>query len=271
MYIRTPIILVFGLLFVVACGQSRSKKTDVHDASVDSLGTPNDLAQADGVDSGPSPVDGGGAVTVQTLSDGSYVCAPAGDGPFAGVLYNHGGLGDAIGGDLYGTCVALAELGFVARSEQRPLTMSIAGHLDEVLSALDMLRADERVDSGRVGIMGFSRGGLLTLQAAIARPDAVHAIIIMAPAPANGQLEQSIQSVSSIEAPVRILVSENDVVSEDHVGLCQGLFAALEEAQKDVTLTRYPPFENDGHMLFFEVRDPYWADVAVFLNEALSP
>ena len=44
------------------------------------------------------------------LDDGSYVCRPAGLGPFPVVLYNHGGKGNEVGGDLhphspYGTLI----------------------------------------------------------------------------------------------------------------------------------------------------------------------
>ena len=62
-------------------------------------------------------------------SEGSYLCTPDGEGPFPGVLYNHGGKGNAIGGDLEGTCLALAEAGYIAYSKQRSLTLEITGHL----------------------------------------------------------------------------------------------------------------------------------------------
>jgi len=61
-------------------------------------------------------------VTVELISDTdgySYVCRPAGEGPFPTVLYSHGGLGTAIGGNLEGTCIALAEAGYLARAEKR--------------------------------------------------------------------------------------------------------------------------------------------------------
>ena len=102
------------------------------------------------------------------LEDGSYACRPAGVGPFPVVLYNHGGLGDAVGGDLRGTCEALAAAGYLARSEKRPETISLDGQLEDVVEGLSELLSNPDADSSRVTLLGFSRGGLLTLQAAAA-------------------------------------------------------------------------------------------------------
>ena len=55
-----------------------------------------------------------GAPTVEALPDGSYRCRPGGAGPFAGILFNHGGVGNAVGGDLEGVCRSFAEIGYVA-------------------------------------------------------------------------------------------------------------------------------------------------------------
>ena len=45
--------------------------------------------------------------------------------------------------------------------------------------------------------------------------------------------------------------------------------AALEKAGKPVRLVVYPAFGRDGHLLFFQVRQPYWADVVKFLKDKL--
>ncbi len=107
-----------------------------------------------------------GAPTVEALPDGAYRCRPGGAGPFAGILYNHGGLGDAVGGDLEGVCRSFAEIGYIAWSQRRPSSMSLNGQLESVLEGFEALRAETTVDPNRLGIIGFSRGGLLTLQAA---------------------------------------------------------------------------------------------------------
>ncbi|MBL4655886.1 MAG: T9SS type A sorting domain-containing protein [Bacteroidia bacterium] len=219
------------------------------------------------------------SITLDSIPDGSghtYIASPIGVGPYPAVLYNHGGLGDAVGGDLRGTAVALAELGYLIRAEKRMETISMAGHLAEVEAALDSLRADPRADTSCVSIIGFSRGGLLTLQAGISQASKVHAIISMAPASANGQLESTLTDLSAINDPVLVLVANNDTFQDNHVLLAQMTYDSLIATGKTATLTVYPDYDSngdliidsndDGHELFFIVQDPYWSDVINFLN-----
>ncbi|MCH2131348.1 MAG: dienelactone hydrolase family protein, partial [Pirellulaceae bacterium] len=205
-------------------------------------------------------------ITVQRLEDGSWECRPAGEGPFPAVLYNHGGLGTAVGGDLQGTCEALAEAGYFARSEQRPASVSLNGQLEDVLQGLDELRSHPDVDPERVAVAGFSRGGLLALQAAIARPDEIEAVLLFAPAPGQGSMEQTLLNVSKVQAPVRIHIAENDGL----LPLAQEVESALQGEGKDVELIVYPSFAEDGHDLFAEVREPYWSQVLGFLNDQFN-
>jgi len=256
-------------------------------------------------------------VTVELISDTdgySYVCRPAGEGPFPTVLYSHGGLGTAIGGNLEGTCIALAEAGYLARAEKRDTTISLAGHLNEVLTSLDSLLSHEDANTDKIGIMGFSRGGLLTLQAGIARNDQVHAILLLSPAPGAyysdslTTLHSSLEQASEINAPVLILVPENDLYQADHVQLAYDVKDSLEAAEKDVSFILYPAYDadgdgitfydfgldgedgtddlgegngekdegenfdedDDGHELFWEVQEPYWSDVLEFLDEKIG-
>ncbi len=248
-------------LSLSACGNSSEHGAEITLSSIMDLG-----------DRG-SVIDNGGDasnVMVVELTDGSYVCSPPGQGLFPGVLYNHGGLGMAIGGDLKGTCQALAEAGFLARSEKRPETVPLVGHLDAVLAGLDMLRSHAKIDPSRIGIMGFSRGGLLTLQAAIARPDDVHAILVLAPASGRGALHQALENAPSLSAPTSIYVSENDLLRANHVQLSRDVESSLRETGKEVELKIYPPFGEDGHRLFFEVRGVYWEDIIAFLDNTIG-
>ena len=208
-------------------------------------------------------------VRIEHLSDGSIVCYPESDGPLPAILYNHGGKGTAVGGDLEGTCLALAEEDYVVRAEQRPASLSLDGQLDDVLSGLDALFADPLVDTDQIGIMGFSRGGLLSLQAAIERPDDIDSVLLMAPAHGRNQLAETLEDVSALSAPVQIYVAENDTYQADHVQLAQEIVDVLMEADKEVDLTIFPDFADDGHELFFEVREPYWSDAVDFFNETL--
>lgn len=217
-------------------------------------------------DNGQPPPDVPGEITVTHFEDGSVECRPVGDGTFPAVLYNHGGLGTAVGGDLLGTCTALAEAGFYSRSEQRPPGVSLDGQLEDVLAGLDQLRANPDVDSDRVALVGFSRGGLLALQVAVARPDDIDSLLLFAPAPGRGSMTETLEQVSAVEARVRIFIAENDSL----LPLAHEVEQALADAGKHVELTVYEAFEDEGHDLFFEIRDLYWGDVLEFLDSTLD-
>jgi hypothetical protein len=64
-------------------------------------------------------------------------------------------------------------------------------------------------------------------------------------------------------------VSENDLFQGDHVQHVEDVEAALSAAEKPFESILYPPFEQDGHEMFWEVRDPYWSDLVAFLDEQL--
>ncbi len=209
-------------------------------------------------------------VTMEELRDGSYVCRPAGAGPFPAILYNHGGLGTIVGGDLAGTCRALAKAGYLARSEKRQETKQLTGHLSEVLAGLKRLRTHPDADPSRIGMVGFSRGGLLTLQAAITQPENIHAFVLMAPAHGKSAMARTLRQVSPIDDPVRVFVSENDTTQANHVQISHHVEDALVSAGKDVDLTIYPAYGDDGHKLFFVVQEPYWSDLIAFFDEALG-
>lgn len=223
-------------------------------------------------------------IALDSIPDGSgytYIASPTGTGTFPAVLYNHGGLGTSVGGDLRETALALARNGYLARCEKRMETIPITGHLEEVEAALDSLRADPRADTNCVTIIGFSRGGYLTLEAAKQNPGKVHSIITMAPANPNNLLGSLVADVSPIDDPVLILVANNDTIQDDHVALAQMVYDSLIAGGKTATFTVYPDYDSngdsitnssdDGHELFFIVQNPYWADVINFLNANCSP
>ena len=218
-------------------------------------------------------------IVIDSIPDGSgytYIASPDGTGPFPAVLYNHGGFDTLVGGDLRGTVVALAELGYIARAEKRMETLPIAGHLQEVQTALDELRADSRTDTSCVTIMGFSRGGYLSLEAAKQNPDKVHGCISMAPANPNNLLVILSGDVSPFDDPVLLLVAENDTFQDQHVLLAQMVYDSLIAGTISAILNIYPHYDSngntindpsdDGHDLFSIVQQPYWSDVLSFLS-----
>lgn len=212
-----------------------------------------------------------------TYSSGEYtlkghLCRPDGNGPFPAVIYNHGGLGTTIGGAPSETCAALAKAGYVGFSPIRRPTKPLSGHLEDVMAAVNYLKGRTFIDSSKIGIMGFSRGGMLTYQAA-ARSKDFKAVVIMATAMGRGGRGLDLHDADSINVPVLALVAENDTGSHRTQGMntvegTKKLSRALEEAGKDVKLIVYPPYGSDGHTFFFSVGD-YWPDIINFLKKHL--
>jgi dienelactone hydrolase len=199
------------------------------------------------------------------------LCKPDGNGLFPAVIYNHGGAG-AVEGAPDRTCEALAQEGYVGFSPIRRATRRLDGHLDDVMAAVKYVQGLPFVDPQRIGMIGFSRGGLLTFQAA-ARMNAFKAIVIMAPAVGRGRLGLDLRDAALIQAPVLLMVAENDTGSERTLGQntleeTKSMNRALEAAGKDVRLIVYPPFGGDGHTLFFEL-GAYWPDAVKFLRSHL--
>ncbi len=210
----------------------------------------------------------------------TYVSRPTGNGPFPGVLYSHGGLGSQIGGDLRETSISLAESGYICLAKLRSDTLPISPHVSQVDASLDSLLSLSNIDLNNIGIIGFSRGGLLTLMTAVSRPFDVKAIVTMAPAAANSALSTTLAQVSAIDDSVLILVSLNDLYQDNHVQLALDVKNALYNEGKDYRHIEYDPYDSnfngvidsgdDGHELFWKVQDPYWSDLIFFLDNNLK-
>ncbi len=202
-----------------------------------------------------------------------YLCKPEGSGPFPLVVYNHGGMGSIVGGAPRETCDALAKAGFVGMSPLRRQTRSLRGHIDDVYASLQYGLGLPDVDRQRVGLMGFSRGGLLTLMAATQRDD-FRALVVMATAfGGRGQMARVMQNLQAITAPILLLVAQNDTGSRRTRGMntLQGsrrLAQALRASERDLSYIEYPAYGTDGHAMFFEVGN-YWKDVVTFLRKNL--
>ncbi|MDP7034359.1 MAG: dienelactone hydrolase family protein, partial [Planctomycetota bacterium] len=171
-------------------------------------------------------------------------------------------------GPIEDTCRALARAGLVGYAPIRRKTISMNGHLNDVLEGVRHASKLKKVDATKIGMIGFSRGGLLTYLATIRNPD-MRAAIILAPAHGRGALEASLQHSNRVRCPILILISENDNTKFDLVSLSSRLEQALKSADKTVQRIVYPPFENDGHRRFFTIGS-YWNDVESFLRQHLS-
>ncbi len=224
----------------------------------------------------PVPAFAAERVTIQGGGERltGYLCKPGGTGPFPLVVYNHGGGGNIIGGAPEETCDALAEAGFVGLSPVRRQSGSFRGDLDDIDVGLRYGQGLPYVDRQRVGLMGFSRGGLLTVIAATERAE-LRAVVVMAAvgSVSRGPLARIRNNLKAISAPVLLLVAGNDTGSRSSRGMnmVQGnreLARALKAAGREVKAIEYPPYGTDGHAMFFEV-GAYWKDVVSFLRQHL--
>ena len=204
----------------------------------------------------------------------AMLCRPEGKGPFPVVVYNHGLIVDNAGYqraakqgyDLAGICQALAADGFLAFAPIRTSgTRNIPSHKEEVMHAVDHAKGLADGDPSRLALMGFSRGGLLTLMAGVERSD-LKALLILAPAPGGkADFEKAVERVASISAPVLLLAEagdEGDILRNFHM-----LDQALKAQRKDLRSVLHS--RGGGHRLFYEV-GYYWDDVRKFLREKLG-
>ena len=208
--------------------------------------------------------------TPETLE--GYLCRPSGKGPFPAVLFNHGGLGNIIGGAPEETCEALAAARFVGFSPIRRRTRPMGGHTDDIQAGLNYLMGLDYVDRKRIAMMGFSRGGALTFMVT-ARGAPIKAAVIMASASPPTRSGFALEDAVNIRVPVLLLVAENDTGSRKTLGqntfeTMRRMSAALTAAGNTPKIIVYPPYGIDGHEMFFEI-GPYWKDVVEFLKKHL--
>ena len=209
----------------------------------------------------------------------ALLCQPEGAGPFPAVIFNHGSIVDGLGWpgasrrgyNLSAICETLAEDGFLTFAPIREKVprgrgwMSYDERYKEVVSrAIDYVKTLPDADPSRVGLMGFSMGGLTSLKVAVERMD-LKAVLLLAPAWGRGLLADEVQNVPSLNAPVLLLVEAGD---EPQIlkGVAM-LEKALQTHKKEVRIIRYN--RGGGHELFYKV-DYYWADVRDFLREKLG-
>ncbi len=181
-------------------------------------------------------------------------------------------MGNIIGGAPVETCQALQKKGFVGMSPIRRPTKSLRGHMDDVMAAVTYLKRLNYVDPNRIGILGFSRGGMLTYQAAARYMD-FKAVVIMATAMGKGGRVLDLNEAGNINAPILVLVAKNDTGSRRTGGMntlsgTKKIVQAMESADRNVKLLIYPPYCNDGHTLFFTV-GPYFKDITAFFSKHL--
>jgi dienelactone hydrolase len=205
----------------------------------------------------------------------ALLCRPEGKGPFPAVVHNHGVGVDTVGYqkavkrgyDLPGICKELAAGGFLTFVPIRqggPGLRNLPPHKAQVLEAIDYMKRLADVDQSRIALTGNSRGGLLTLMVGVERSD-LKALVIMAPAEIGRNFSNALSQISSLNAPVLLLVEKGD--EPEFQNNFDALDRVLRENKKEFKSIRYD--QGGGHSLF-HTAGYYLQDIKVFLHDKLG-
>ena len=203
------------------------------------------------------------------------LCKPAGQGPFAVVIWNHGLVTDraTFANAQRGwknMCEALAAEGYLAYVPIRRFVANLGpaelgGEADELARVVGRVIAMPDVDRARVVLMGHSRGGTLALMVAVRRKD-LAAVVLTAPARIPPRfLGGTLERVRSMQSPVLLMVENGDELGS--LAAVRDIDTELRRRKNDDHRTiRYD--RGGGHFLFIK-KDYWWDDLKTFLEEKL--
>ena len=210
----------------------------------------------------------------------AYLYRPPGNGPFPLVIYNHGSRENReresrpfsyVGGILLqsGYAVLVPERRGYGRSdgltfsEEMRQTLGrrgaavespqFVGRLqaegDDVLSALEFIRTLPFVDQRRLGIMGWSFGGIVTIFAA-SRSDAFRAVVDQAGGAFTWNYSPALRealptAAQQVRAPVLLMVAQNDATTASITTIAD----VLRRHNPATEMIIYPPFTPSGPAL----------------------
>ena len=230
-----------------------------------------------------------------------YFYRPAGSGPFRTLIYNHGSrirserqsIPLVRLASLYvsaGYAVLVPERRGYGRSDGptwseavgrdvgSALIARLQAEADDVLAAAEFLRNEPAADIGRLGVVGWSLGGIVTLFA-ISRSRSFRAAIDQAGGVlmwrSSPALQDALtQAVRAATCPILLVDAQNDAAPEAIPTLSQ----VMDAAGLPHRLIMYPPFTPTepeeavapGHLLFSAEGLPIWGRDAVgFLDTYL--
>jgi dienelactone hydrolase len=231
----------------------------------------------------------------------AYVYKPEGAGPFPVVIYNHGSRMERdreempfayVGAMLMasGYVVVVPERRGYGKSDGQTFGQAVGEdrgerfvrrveeETDDVLAAVEFVKMLPYADSARMGVMGWSFGGITSVFAA-SRSAAFRVVIDQAGAaltwPRSPEMQKAMtDAAGKIRAPLLGMVAENDRTTES-------VKAVVREAEAHGTTAKlivYPAFrprENangiaPGHMIFGKEGWRIWEkDVKEFLGKYL--
>jgi dienelactone hydrolase len=194
-----------------------------------------------------------------------------------GVIYNHGRevemLGyegaAAEGYDVADFVNALADAGYAAIAPIRPAVDPEYDTLREmIVGGIDYLLDRPNVDPERIFMIGFSKGGLLSFQAAVESDDALAGLVLMSPSPGSPQDGWDVWATTSnfqrIDVPVFATVGGAETGDIPHN--VRAFVDAMQDLGKE---TAFREFDEPGaiHAWFHQVRDEYWLDILAWLAD----
>ncbi len=231
----------------------------------------------------------------------AYLYKPAGDGPFPVVIYNHGSRDgherDSVAFKYVGSMLTRA--GYVVLLPERRgygksdglawrdqthndpmrLVPRLQEEVDDVLAAIDYLHTLPFADTKRMGIMGWSFGGIVTMLAT-SRSAAFLAAVDQAGGSlswdANAPLRSALMSAAGkSKTPTLFMVAKNDRTTVSVTTLA----AIFEKRGQPNRLVIYDPFtapvaghaDAPGHLIFSMYGASIWErDIVEFLNRYLK-
>jgi carboxymethylenebutenolidase len=232
----------------------------------------------------------------------AYVYKPEGPGPFAVVIYNHGSrmerdreelpfvyVGDMLTASGY-VVVVPERRGYgksdgqtfgeaVGEDRGERFVRRVQEETDDVLAAAEFVRTLPYADSVRMGVMGWSFGGITSVFAA-SRSDRFRAVIDQAGAaltwPRSPEMRRELkESAAKVRVPVLGMVAENDRTTESVKAVLQEVEAHGGTA-KLIVYSKFTPRRDaggtaPGHMIFGVEAWRIWeADVKAFLAKYLG-
>jgi dienelactone hydrolase len=161
-----------------------------------------------------------------------------------------------------------------------PLVERLRAESEDVLAALDFAKRLDDVDAGRVGVMGWSIGGIISTLA-ITRSNGFKAAVSQAGGALLWNRSATIRSAlvaaaKEAKAPALLMVAENDRTTE----AARTVAATMASANLPHTLKIYPPYDPPtkpdsdsapGHLLFGNAGVRIWGgDVVDFFRRHLT-
>jgi dienelactone hydrolase len=217
----------------------------------------------------------------------AYLYKPDGDGPFPLIIYNHGTRGSQARkevpfryiGSMFrtaGYATLVPERRGYGKSDGhaaggRYAAEGLHAESADVLAALDYVRTLPFVDQERLGMMGWSFGGIVTIFA-IAQSNAFKVAIDQAGGALSwkqnaGIREALISAAMSVKTPVFFMDAQNDATTE---AITQTA-AVLQQTGTPHQVKIYPPFTPSadpggiapGHLIFGLEGVHFWRDDAL--------